>query len=225
MEISQEEKNRVRKLIKESEEKNIKIKSRGDGDGRKMKASKKLLKFIMNEEGDPKKPKIDGVKQPKYKAYYDVNDEKKIGTLTIGYGHIGKGVKMRKIDMDTAIKLLSLDLKVAEECVNRFFDRVEKRSRKNNGKSDYHVTQDQFDGLVSLVFNTGCGATVNSNWIDDFEYNKLEIASRKILNYRTGNLSGIKKRRVKEAKMILSSKPTHKTIKIYSDEKSDSEIS
>jgi len=71
------------------------------------------------------------------------------GKWTIGYGHTGSvdGKKVGPgmvIDLAKADELLAQDLLEAEQCVK---DCV-----------DIELNQNQFDALVSLVFNIGCGA-------------------------------------------------------------------
>lgn len=69
------------------------------------------------------------------KAYRDSG-----GIWTIGYGHTG-GVKSGEvITTQQANDYLIRDLEIAEEAIN-----------------DLHLTQNQFDALVSFIFNVGCG--------------------------------------------------------------------
>ena len=64
---------------------------------------------------------------------------------TIGYGST-KGVKLgMEITPERAEELLREDVADAEDCVNR-------RTKGIN------ITQGQYDALVSLCFNIGCGA-------------------------------------------------------------------
>jgi lysozyme len=66
------------------------------------------------------------------------------GVLTIGYGHTGKDVTVGKVITEAeAEKLLRGDLSTAESEVN-------KRLSKLN--------QNQYDALVSFVFNIGIGS-------------------------------------------------------------------
>ncbi len=69
------------------------------------------------------------------KAYQDSR-----GTWTIGYGHTG-GVKSGDtITEQEAVELLARDLKTAEDAVN---------------EQNLSLSQNQFDALVSFVFNVG----------------------------------------------------------------------
>lgn len=67
------------------------------------------------------------------------------GKLTIGYGHTGTDVKSgMRIDIFQANILLRQDVAAAEAIVER--------------SVKVPLTQGQFDGLVSFVFNVGAGA-------------------------------------------------------------------
>jgi lysozyme len=83
------------------------------------------------------------------KAYYCP-----AGILTIGYGHTGKDVeKDMVIKVAEAENLLKKDLLMPEISVNNL----------NNKLSLYQkLSQNQFDALVSFVFNVGSGNFDNS---------------------------------------------------------------
>jgi lysozyme len=66
-----------------------------------------------------------------------------VGVWTIGYGHTGPGVRdMGKITPQRGLQLLAGDVRVAESGVNAL---------------GLTLTQNQFDALVSIVFNCGAG--------------------------------------------------------------------
>jgi lysozyme len=66
------------------------------------------------------------------------------GVLTIGYGHTGKDVTAGKVITEAeAEKLLRGDLSTAESEVNRRLSKL---------------NQNQYDALVSFVFNIGTGS-------------------------------------------------------------------
>lgn len=68
-----------------------------------------------------------------------------VGILTIGFGHTGEDVKENmSITTDQAMSLLYSDLKFFEGIINK------------NVTSE--INQDQFDALVSIVYNIGPGA-------------------------------------------------------------------
>jgi GH24 family phage-related lysozyme (muramidase) len=86
------------------------------------------------------------------------------------------------------------DLTDAADCVRRLF------SRWNQQKLNVQITQEQFDVLVSLVFNTGCSAMLNSDFIQSIKQKKYKEAAKKILSYRLkSGFSGLNVRRKKES--------------------------
>ena len=67
------------------------------------------------------------------------------GVWTIGVGHTGPDVlEGQRITEERADELLAIDLDDSERCVS--------------GNVSVPLTQEQFDALVSLVFNIGCAA-------------------------------------------------------------------
>lgn len=117
---------------------------------------------------------------------------------TIGIGHTGL-VNGKPINADTTITelmaetLLAIDLQKFENCINTKVKRP--------------LTQCQFDGLVSFVFNVGTGNFERSTMLKKLnlgysieevakEFDKWIYAKGKILN-------GLKKRREKEKELFL----------------------
>ena len=71
------------------------------------------------------------------------------GVLTIGHGHTGPDiVEGKTIDEAEAETLLTADLQMAVNCVNRAVTAA--------------IAQNQFDALVDFCFNVGCGGLLNS---------------------------------------------------------------
>ena len=178
--------------------KNLKSKAQdvtqGFTDGTKMKASQQFWDHVKEYEGDAKK-RVNGVKEPKYKAYKD-----SVGVWTIGYGHtsvIGKPnvTQGLTINKKQALDILYADAKIAANCIRRMFKRWDNEDVK------YTVTQSQFDVLVSLVFNAGCKAVLNSDFIIDFKNGNIKEAAEKIKTFR---LNAGKARRNKESEIFLS---------------------
>jgi lysozyme len=64
------------------------------------------------------------------------------GIWTIGYGHTGNVAPGDKITTDTAVALLRHDLAERENFINSL---------------NLKLTQNQFDALISLVYNIGAG--------------------------------------------------------------------
>lgn len=115
------------------------------------------------------------------------------GVATIGWGHT-KGVKAGMvIDLAEAERLLADDIAIAERCVNCDADKL---------------NQNQFDALVSFVFNVGVSAYRNStlrkmvlakpdNPAMADEFGKWKYADRKIL-------PGLVRRRKAESELYFS---------------------
>lgn len=60
------------------------------------------------------------------------------------------------------------------------------------------VTQSMFDAMVSLAYNAGTGAFARSNVLSAINTTEYGTAANLILDFRTGNNSGLKNRRVNE---------------------------
>ena len=119
------------------------------------------------------------------------------GIWTIGYGHTG-GVKGGDvITKKEGEQFLRMDLTTAERAVN---------------KQKLELTQNQFDALVSFVFNCGVGAfesstllrkakcDVNDTSISD-EFRKWNKAR---VNGILKPLAGLTRRRIEEAQLYFS---------------------
>lgn len=79
------------------------------------------------------------------------------GIPTIGIGHTGKDVTMGDvIAKDEAVRLFRQDVRSAENQVNRLNQIILERTRGFGG-----FTQQQFDALVSIVYNCG-GACIGT---------------------------------------------------------------
>jgi len=119
------------------------------------------------------------------------------GVPTIGYGSTmwsdGKKIVIgQKISLDNAEKLLLWELRNKEHCLNRLY-----------------LNQNQFDALMSFVYNVGCGnllkstlykkALLNPNDVtikDEFmKWNKARVKG--VLT----ELKGLTKRRTEESKL------------------------
>ncbi len=153
-------------------------------DGSSLRGSQWLFDFIKNEEGDPKQKG-----EPVLTSYKQAGD-----VWTIGYGHTAGVTAGMTITKQQALKFMYSDLTDAADCVRRLF------SRWNQQKLNVQITQEQFDVLVSLVFNTGCSAMLNSDFIQSIKQKKYKEAAKKILSYRLkSGFSGLNVRRKKES--------------------------
>ncbi|MBU3741509.1 MAG: lysozyme [Candidatus Kapabacteria bacterium] len=93
------------------------------------------------------------------KAYQDSG-----GVWTIGYGHTATAKRGMKISKETALRLLEQDIRRFEQCVE---DAVR-----------VPLTQRQFNALVSLAFNRGCGGFKNAKVLDALNNADFEGAAR-----------------------------------------------
>jgi lysozyme len=112
------------------------------------------------------------------------------GKWTIGYGHVigaGEHFPPQGIDLDVAEELLKQDVNIAEHTVCRLV--------KSN------ITQNQFDALVSLVYNIGKEAFEKSALLRLLNQNYLNEAGDQFKRwiYAGGRQSeGLKRRRAAE---------------------------
>lgn len=126
------------------------------------------------------------------KAYKDA-----AGTWTIGYGHTG-GVKSGDVVTEQeASELLAHDLKTAEDVVN---------------EQNLSLTQNQFDALVSFVYNVGAGNFRSSTLLKKMTVNTVDptIRDEFVKWNKTGingvllPLAGLTRRRVAEADLYFT---------------------
>ena len=66
------------------------------------------------------------------------------------------------------------------------------------------LTQGQFDALVSLAFNAGCGGVRQSDFIQSVKKGDHKKAAEQIRNFKTLGLQGLVNRRNAEAEMYLN---------------------
>ncbi len=161
-----------------------------------MKLSQKGWDYIRHEEGSTKRKG-----QPVLKAY-SIGD----GMITIGWGHAEKVKKSQfkvgdVITMDQAQDFLKKDLTVAADGVRRIFKRWE------DSGIDVKLSQDQFDVLVSLAYNSGVGALNRSSIIKQIKKGNIEKAGEKLKSWRVSKkFPGLQTRRNVEYKQFMSHK-------------------
>jgi lysozyme len=114
--------------------------------------------------------------------------------LTIGYGHTGADVTAGKtITQAEAERLLRADVQWAEDAVNAALP---------------GINQNQFDALVSFVFNVGAGAFASSTLLRKAKVNANDPAIRaefaKWKNAKGKVLPGLVKRRAAEADLYFT---------------------
>lgn len=143
-----------------------------------MKVSNKGVDLIKKYEGC------------RLQAYKPVLGEK---YWTIGIGHYGKDVKQdERITMERALELFHNDIVPIEKVINGL---------------NINFKQNQFDALVSWIFNLGVG-NFNSSTMKKkilMKANEEEITDQMVkwVNSCGKPLLGLKKRRVDEANLFL----------------------
>lgn len=117
------------------------------------------------------------------------------GVWTIGYGHTGSDVREGlTIPLSEAERLLTRDLRVAEGHVN---DAVKVK-----------LTQNQFDALVSFVYNVGGGAFRSSTLLKLLNAGDYEGAANQFPRWNKDNgkvVNGLTNRRHEERELFLRS--------------------
>lgn len=117
------------------------------------------------------------------------------GVLTIGYGHTGDDVKEGdRITPDNAEYLLKQDIKSAEYCINTEVKR--------------ELTQNQYDALISFVFNIGSFNFRHSTLLRQLNYGNYQKAAEqfdKWIYSKKTILPGLVKRR--KAERLLFERP------------------
>ena len=140
------------------------------------------------------------------KAYKVVKTEK---YYTIGYGHYGPDVHFG--DMITKAKaeaLLKSDVATAEKVVNEYVK--------------VKLNQNQFDALVSFVYNVGAGAFSSSTLLKELNQGDYQAASAQFPRWNKSGgkvLPGLVTRREKEK--ALFDKAVKKKQKTYTVKKGD----
>lgn len=116
------------------------------------------------------------------------------GVLTVGYGHTGTDVVAGMvITQQQADELLQKDVRWAEDAVNR---------------EKLNINQNQFDALVSFVFNLGAGNFRSSSLLKMIRINPLSLNIRtefeKWCKAKGSTLPGLALRRKHEADLYFS---------------------
>ena len=122
-----------------------------------------------------------------------INADQIKGTLTIGYGHTLNVEVGQVITEEQAEGLLIQDLAWAEQAVNDL---------------NLKLNQNQFDSLVSWVFNTGTKNLKRRSLIRAIKSNDLnqvrEIWNKHYVTSKGKKLAGLVKRRKEEAELFIS---------------------
>lgn len=183
-------------IITESQYKRILLQEESSSfkKGQELKGSQWLFDFIKKEEGHPKKKG-----EPVLKSYKIAGD-----VWTIGYGHTSGDIEPNvkpnmTITKDQATKIMYNDLIQAADCIRRIFSEWESKG------INVPITQDMFDVLVSLSFNTGCSSVRQSKFIQSLKKKKYKQAAEEIKTYNLeAGFSGLNSRRQKESEKFLT---------------------
>lgn len=121
------------------------------------------------------------------------------GILTIGYGHTKTVKPGMVINEEMANLLLKIDLMDAENAVRELVD--------------IELNQNQFDALVSLVFNIGRGNFARSTLLKKLNEGKILEAGEEFMKWTKARkpggfkeLPGLVKRRAEEKTLFLNTK-------------------
>lgn len=99
------------------------------------------------------------------------------GYDTIGYGHkIENNLLPECINPHIGHELLVIDLKEAEQCIDK--------------KVQVPLTQNQFDALVSFVFNLGCGNFSRSTLLKKINKKEYIDASNEFIRWNKARING-----------------------------------
>lgn len=132
---------------------------------------------------------IKGFESCRLQAYLPTADD----VPTIGYGHT-KGVQMGDTCTQAVADAWFLeDVAWAEECVGKAVTSV--------------LTQNEFDALVSLCFNIGCGAFGKSTLVKLLNAGDYDASAREFRRWdkqRGTVLAGLTRRRAAEEKLFES---------------------
>lgn len=144
--------------------------------GTSMKTSPRGIEFIKSKEGFSATPYRDSA-----------------GLLTIGFGHlIRHGECFGAISSVEATALFEKDLQPAEECIKKHVT--------------VPITQNQFDALVSFIYNLGCGNFAGSTLLKKLNAGLIAEAAREFLRWDRAagkEIPGLLVRRGQEMSLFL----------------------
>lgn len=120
---------------------------------------------------------IDRIK--KHEAFSPVPYNDEGGRPTIGWGHlIREGESFSQIDEAIGERILRQDLAIAEELVNR--------------KVKVPISQNQYDALISFVFNVGGQAFADSTLLKKLNARDYAGAADELLRWKYVTKGGVK---------------------------------
>ena len=115
------------------------------------------------------------------------------GVWSIGYGHTDGVKAYQTCTQDQAEQWLEEDVAVAEHAVVSLVK--------------IGLTQNEYDALVSLVFNVGYGSLARSELLIDLNTGRIAMAADEFLSFdHVGGIpnAGVERRRIAERTMFIS---------------------
>lgn len=165
-------------IITENQLKRLIIESDNRSDGTKLIASQNFWDWLRWHEGS-----LTEKGEPLLKAYKDTG-----GVWTIGYGHTGEeAYKGNVISKSRANELFIEDVNEAAKCVKRFLNSWKKKNHEG-----YKLKLNEYESLISLVFNSGCEGVRTSDFIQKLKKGEYDDAAQLIKTYKS---KGLKNRR------------------------------
>lgn len=139
---------------------------------------------------------VNGIEFIKQKEGFSATPYVDATGYSIGYGHfITKNEKFTTITKDEATALLTVDLKIYESCVKNYVS--------------VNITQNQFDSLVSFIYNVGGSAFKNSTLLKVLNAGNYEAVPEQFMRWKYAIINGNKTvvnallvRRTEEANMF-----------------------
>lgn len=120
------------------------------------------------------------------KAYQD-----SVGIWTIGYGHTNGVKEGDVITEEQATEFLRDDVGFAEQCIAM--------------SVDVPLTQNEYDALVSFVFNVGCGAFRKSTLLTRLKAGDYDACATEFLRWSKAGgkeVAGLARRRLGESRLF-----------------------
>lgn len=115
-----------------------------------------------------------------------------VGKKTIGYGHLIKdGESFTSMTDEEATILLASDLSHAEDCIETFVD--------------VELSQNEYDALISFIFNLGCSAFKGSTLCRLLNNGNKDGASKQFPRWNKAGgkeVAGLTRRRLAEQAMF-----------------------
>jgi lysozyme len=180
----------MKNIITENQLKRLIIESDNRSDGTKLIDSQYLWDWLRWHEGSPIEKG-----EPLLEAYKDT-----VGVWTIGYGHTGKKEAFagNVISKSKANILFIKDVNEAADCVKRFLN-----SWKEKNHEGYKLKLNEYESLISLVFNSGCEGLRTSDFIQKLKIGNYDDAAELIKTYKS---KGLKNRRNVEYDLFKNGK-------------------